>query len=194
MRERGYTEGFRFSRVWVVAGIAVIVGIIGFFAISVRRVREGSKIKRAGNEIRALVSALNSYESHYGAPPVSDLAKKSVTLLCPDLTFGTVNQAPGGRDPFLTDKKGVFLFPIANKGNSGYQNSNAEVIGILLDLVKFGNGNPTVNVNHARNSEHIIFLEARNVETGQKRVSSYERIVAAPVFDLAEQGVAVHKN
>ena len=24
-------------------------------------------------------------------------------------------------------------------------------------------------------------------ETGQKRVSSYERIVAAPVFDLAEQ-------
>ena len=163
MRDRGSTERFRFSRVWVVVGIAITVGIVGILVIGLRRVKEGSKIKRAENEIRALVSAINSYESHYGAPPVSDLAKKSVTALCPDLTFGTVNQSPRGRDPFLTDKKGVFLFAIANKGNDGYQNSNAEVIGILLDAIKFGNGNPTVNVNHSRNPEHIVFLEAKQV-------------------------------
>ena len=162
MRERGPTERFRFSRVWVIVGIA-IVGIVGILVIGLRRVKEGSKIKRAENEIRALVSAINSYESHYDAPPVSDLGKKSVTTLCPDLTFGTVNQAPGGLDPFLTDKQGVFLFAIANKGNHGYQNSNAEVIGILLDLIKFGNGNPTVNVGHSRNPEHIVFLEAKKV-------------------------------
>ena len=163
MRERRSTEGFRFSKLWLVLAIGITAGIVLIVVIGLRRLNEGSRIKRAENEIRALVAAINSYESHYGAPPVSDLAKKSVTTLCPDLTFGTVNQAPGGLDPFLTDKQGVFLLAIANKGNHGYQNSNAEVIGILLDLIKFGNGNPTANVNHTRNAEHIVFLEAKQV-------------------------------
>ena len=121
-----------------------------------RRVKEVSKIKRAEHEIRDLVSAIRSYESAYAAPPVSDQAKNSVTALCPDFTFGTVNQSLAGHDPFLTDDKGVFLFPISNKGNKGYQSSNAEVIGILLDLTQFANGNPTANLNHSKNLEHTV--------------------------------------
>lgn len=114
MRDRESTEGFRFSKVWVIAGIAITVGIVGFFVTGVRGVKEGSKIKRAENEIRALVSAINSYESHYGAPPVSDLAKHSVTPLCPDLTFGTVNQQVNDHVSAGIGSDGVYRDPWGN--------------------------------------------------------------------------------
>jgi type II secretory pathway pseudopilin PulG len=161
MRERRTSDGFRISKPWVFLGILMLGGILVVLVVGLRKAKEGSRIQRAQNEIRDLLSAIEQYQSTYGMPPVSEQAKNSVTAQCPDFTFGTVNQSPGGRDPFLTDDKGGFLFPIANKGNKGYQNSNAEIIGILLDLIQFANGNPTVNVNHAKNPEHTVFLKAR---------------------------------
>ena len=158
MRERGSPEP---SRLFKVCVIAVLAALVGFIVLVVRNAKGETKIKEARRQIRDLVSAIESYESKYDAPPVCQEAKNSVTAKCPDLTFGTINRVSAGKNPFLTNNRGEKLFPTFSRENNGYQNSNAEVIAILLDLLKFRNGDPTVNTDHARNSDHVVFLKAK---------------------------------
>jgi hypothetical protein len=78
MRERRSTGQ---SRLFKICVIAVLASIAGVFVIIVRQAKEESKIRRARNEIRALLSAIAWYESKYDAPPVSDYAKTSVAAV-----------------------------------------------------------------------------------------------------------------
>jgi hypothetical protein len=89
---------------------------------------------------------------------------------CPDLTFGTMNLPPSGPATNLFNKFGLAFgssglpsVTTPHSNGQNYQNSNAEVMGILLDRITFGNGSATVNVNHSRNTQQTVFLHATEV-------------------------------
>ena len=115
-----------------------------------------------------LVAAIKQYESTYGRMPASSAAVSSLVLdpanpACPDFTFGTMDLPPGGATATnLLNKFGqAYAQQVQNTGNTGsYQNANAEVIGILMDWTNYPGGGVTVNVNHGKNPQRIVFLDA----------------------------------
>ena len=147
----------------------VVISIIGILAAmlmpALSKAKRQAQVRKAQMEIANIVAAINQYESTYSRFPVSSAAADSVALpapppnRCPDFTFGTV--WPNGT--VLQDKNGDPLIVITNIGNKGYQNCNAEVMAILLDLEAFGDGTLTVNVKHVKNPQKIQFLNAKPV-------------------------------
>jgi prepilin-type N-terminal cleavage/methylation domain-containing protein len=159
--------------------LLVVIAIIGILAATLLPVLKSAvqraKIAKARTEMNAIAVAIKDYEVTYSRLPISDAALQSLTLdgavkpACPDFTFGTVDLNPAtGTTYLLTNRFGNALPSIANVGNTGgarpgYQNSNAEIMGILFDWTVYRDQNPTVNVNHSRNPQHRIFLEADQV-------------------------------
>jgi prepilin-type N-terminal cleavage/methylation domain-containing protein len=156
--------------------VIAIIGILAALMLPVLRVVIlKSKISKAKMEIASIVGGITAYELAYGRPPVSSAALRSLVPdgaakpACPDFTFGTVNLNPQtGGDYVLTNRYGVALPAIANTGNTAagtpaYQNSNAEVMGILMDWTVYRDQNPTANVNHTLNQMRRIFLDAPQV-------------------------------
>ncbi len=147
--------------------LLVVISIIGILAGLLLPVLAAAKkkaqIAQARQEMAGIVAAINQYEAAYSRFPASTEAAASVdpntSPTCPDFTFGTVRV----NTSVLTDKKNAPLFPIKNSGNNGYQNCNAELMGILLDLTNYGDGTPTVNTNHVKNPQKTVFLNVKTV-------------------------------
>ena len=53
--------------------------------------------------------------------------------------------------------------PDVSTPGANFQNSNAEIIGILMDFEKFPDGNNTANIGHAKNPQKQVFLNAKMV-------------------------------
>ncbi len=156
--------------------LLVVIAIIGILAAlllpAVNGAIRSARIKRAKTEMAELIFAIQSYNAAYGRLPASRAVTSSLTSdgaarpACPDFTFGTMNLDPSRNKTYLlTNKYGAALPPITNVGNTaagapGYQNSNAEIVGILMDWTTYPDQNPTVNVGHAYNTRHTIFLSA----------------------------------
>ncbi|MBI3849541.1 MAG: type II secretion system protein [Verrucomicrobia bacterium] len=147
--------------------LLVVISIIGILAGLLLPVLAAAKkkaqIAQARTEMQGIVAAINAYETAYSRFPASSDAAAAVDPNDgPDFTFGTVlpNKA------VLKDKKGRDLPRIQNLAaakKKDYQNCNAEVMGILLDLDKYGNGTPTVNINHVKNPQRTQFLNVKTV-------------------------------
>ena len=145
--------------------LLVVIAIIGILAGLLLPALSGAikkgKITTARTEMNGIIAAINAYEQVYSRFPASTEAANSLTATCPDFTFGTYNLAqttPG----FLNDKRGRQLPSVVNQSNNNnYQNSNAEIMGILLDMTNYANGFATVNVNHAKNPQRTVFLNAK---------------------------------
>src|SRR5207253_1971801 len=60
-------------------------------------------------------------------------------------------------DPFKTP---TVTSSVPSPLGSGFQANNSEVIAVLLDLEKFGNGTPTINLGHVKNPQHNVYLHA----------------------------------
>ncbi len=145
--------------------LLVVISIIGILAglllPALAAARKKAQIAKANTEMAGIVAAINQYEQAYSRFPSTSSpgAADSVTPACPDFTFGTV--LPSGT--VLTDRNGAALPAIQNVGNKGYQNCNAEVMGILLDLTQYGDGTDTVNKNHSKNPQKTVFLNVKPV-------------------------------
>ena len=77
-----------------------------------------------------------------------------------DFTYGTT-RVDG---TLLSSPSPAYAYPPIKSYTPGitYQNNNSEIIGILMDLEKFGDGTVTSNgVSHIRNPQRISFLDLK---------------------------------
>jgi hypothetical protein len=112
---------------------------------------------RAMIEMSLITAAICDYEAAYGQYPVSANAVASAAITSGDFTYGTFGAASKIKYP-----DGALA--VIDNAAGNYHANNAEVIAILLDLTNYPNGQPTCNQGHARNPQHIKFLNATLTE------------------------------
>jgi len=149
--------------------LLVVISIIGILAAlllpALARAKLNAQKGQARVEMNNIIAAISQYNSTYSRYPASTKATESLTEECPDFTFGTMDR--NGANP-LRNSKGQLIQPaIKNVGNKGYQNSNSEVMSILLARDRYPNDNSmTPNANHAKNPRKEVFLNVKSPPLG----------------------------
>jgi prepilin-type N-terminal cleavage/methylation domain-containing protein len=154
--------------------LLVVISIIGILAGLILPVlataKQRARVAKAKQEITTLAAAIGQYEADYNRLPASKLARASVASAKaavdnPDFTYGTRHYFGEGRTVTLKNKRGQELATVENSANSpNYENSNAEVMAILLDLERFKDGNITPNEQHALNPRQNKYFDPKEVE------------------------------
>ena len=118
-------------------------------------VKKHAKIVQAQTEMQGIVTAIQGYDSAYGRFPVSGAAQAAAGNGANnprnpngDFTYGGIYQTPGGN-----------AWP--NPISINYSPSNSEVIAILMDRTNYPGGGPTINMNHVKNPQQQVFLNAK---------------------------------
>jgi prepilin-type N-terminal cleavage/methylation domain-containing protein len=149
-----------FTLVELLVVIAIIAILVAMLFPAFASAKKQTKVHVAKLEISALVTAIKNYESAYSVMPCAKKAyacsAANKLLGCGDFTYGTTRT--DGTPLNAAYEK------IVTYGSPNYQNNNSEVIGILMDLEKFGDGTDTANgASHSRNPQRISFLNAKSV-------------------------------
>jgi prepilin-type N-terminal cleavage/methylation domain-containing protein len=141
-----------FTLIEILVVIAIIAILAGMILPAILAAMKRAKVAKARMEMSEMVQAFHSYFAAYGQYPVSGAARVSVvppaiTAPADDFTFGGAVADQNG-NPFTVNASG------------SYQASNAEAVGVLMDLEQYPNGTPTVNQRHIKNPQRIVFLPA----------------------------------
>lgn len=130
--------------------LLVVISIIGILAgmllPALGRAKVQAQKKKAALEIAQTVNAIREYEGAYSRFPVSTEAANAAGVANADFTYGGSFKTPTGT--WSVDS------------GLSYKTNNNEIMGILLDLEKFGNGMWTINRDHVKNPRRNRFLNA----------------------------------
>ena len=131
--------------------LLVVIAIIGILAAMLMpafaKAKLQAQIAKARKDIGDLVTACSAYDSHYSRLPMSAAAVQSVSSLNPPADF-TYGWTIGG-------------VAVASPGN--YKTNNCEVVAILMDLERYGDGRATINSGHVKNPQRNKYLNANQV-------------------------------
>lgn len=132
--------------------LLVVIAIIGILAAMVlpviKTIKEKEQITRARMQIAQIVTAVQEFEGTTGRFPVSRNAINSLANSGDDFTFGGIYKSPSTP-------------PWSVQASGSYTADNSEVMAVLLNLEKFGNGSNTINQGQVINTEKRSFLPVK---------------------------------
>jgi prepilin-type N-terminal cleavage/methylation domain-containing protein len=159
-----------FTLIELLTVISIIGILAGLLAPALTGAKKKAQIAQARTEIKGIEGALSAYEAQYHRYPTTPQARAGISDSAPDFTFGTTyTDASGKQTPIPRGKVTGPLPPAAvlNANTQNYQESNAQLMGILQDLQQFRSGAAfPANANHRLNPEKIQFLNGKNVTGG----------------------------
>jgi len=146
---RAVRRGFTLVELLVV--IAIIALLAGMVVPALLRIHVRGQITKAQLHVTEIANAIHEYEQDNNRFPVSSEALAAVSSSADDFTFGTHGLSPVKTPAGTLDLVAPY--------SSGYQANNAEIMAVLLDLETYGNGQPTINKGHVRNTKKHPYLQ-----------------------------------
>jgi prepilin-type N-terminal cleavage/methylation domain-containing protein len=139
-----------FTIVEMLVVIAIIATLAALLLPVLAGARKAAQKKQAVMEISQIASAIQQYDSVYGRFPVSSGAQSAASATTPagDFTYGAVFPMSDGTPTNLL--------------NTTYPTNNSEVTAILMNFTNYPDGSgATININHQKNPQQTIFLNAK---------------------------------
>jgi type II secretory pathway pseudopilin PulG len=138
--------------------IAIIAILAGILLPAILKAKDRVRKTQAQLDISQIVTAANSYETDYSRSPAGTAASRAAaaTATGDDFTYGTFNL-----NPFKTPTGPYDISTPGSGSPASYQVNNSELMAVLMDLETYGNGQSTINKDHARNTHKNALLTAK---------------------------------